>query len=83
MSLSQIAASHVVHLYVLALPDYHRMQVITGMEKEIGRLLRMKDVLNRSDGAPSAEGRSTRSPWSSAVSRSCLPGTRWARSWTD
>lgn len=46
MSLSQIAASHVVHLYVLALPDYHKLAVITGMEKEITRLLRMKEVLN-------------------------------------
>ena len=46
MSLSQIAASHVVHLYVLALPDYHNIKVITGRQKEILRLLRMKEVLN-------------------------------------
>ncbi len=46
MSLSQIAASHVVHLYMLALPDYYKLPVVTGMEKEISRLLRMKEVLN-------------------------------------
>lgn len=47
MSLSQIASSHVVHLYVLALPDYFRQAVITGMEREVNRLLRLKEVLNR------------------------------------
>ncbi len=46
MSLSQIMASHVVHLYVLALPDYHRLGMITGLDAEIRRLLRMKEVLN-------------------------------------
>lgn len=46
MSLSQIAASHVVHLYMLALPDYYNIKVITGRQKEILRLLRMKEVLN-------------------------------------
>ena len=51
MSLSQIAASHVVHLYVLALPDYYRIHVITGMENELNRLLRLKEVLNRVTGA--------------------------------
>jgi coenzyme F420-reducing hydrogenase alpha subunit len=51
MSLSQIAASHVVHLYVLALPDYHGLKAITGMQQEITRLLRLKDVLNRVTGA--------------------------------
>ncbi len=51
MSLSQIAASHVVHLYVLALPDYYNIKVITGRQKEILRLLRMKEVLNGITGA--------------------------------
>ncbi len=46
MSLSQIAASHVVHLYVLALPDYYNIKVITGRQKEILRLLKMKEALN-------------------------------------
>lgn len=51
MSLSQIAASHVVHLYVLALPDYYNLKVITGRQQEILRLLRLKDVLNGLTGA--------------------------------
>jgi sulfhydrogenase subunit alpha len=51
MSLSQIASSHVVHLYVLALPDYYNIKVITGRQKEILRLLRLKDVLNGLTGA--------------------------------
>jgi sulfhydrogenase subunit alpha len=46
MALSQIMASHIVHLYVLVLPDYYRMAMITGLEKESGRLVRMKEVLN-------------------------------------
>ena len=51
MSLSQIAASHVVHLYVLALPDYYNIKVITGRQQEILRLLRLKEVLNGLTGA--------------------------------
>lgn len=51
MSLSQIAASHIVHLYVLVLPDYHKLPVVTGMEQEMNRLLRLKEVLNRVTGA--------------------------------
>lgn len=51
MSLSQTAASHIVHLYVLALPDYHKLDVVTGMEQEMNRLLRLKEVLNRVTGA--------------------------------
>jgi sulfhydrogenase subunit alpha len=47
MSLSQIASSHVVHLYVLALPDYHRLPAIVGLDREIGRLIRIKTVLNK------------------------------------
>ena len=47
MSLSQIASSHIVHLYVLALPDYHRLPMIVGMDTEIARLIRIKTVLNR------------------------------------
>lgn len=46
MSLSQVLASHVVHLYVLVLPDYHRRNMVAGMEKEIARLMRMKEALN-------------------------------------
>lgn len=51
MSLSQIAASHVVHLYVLALPDYHGLTMLSGLENEIKRLLRLKEALNNVTGA--------------------------------
>jgi coenzyme F420-reducing hydrogenase alpha subunit len=47
MSLSQTASSHVVHLYVLALPDYKKLDMISlDLQKEVARLLRMKEVLN-------------------------------------
>jgi len=46
MSLSQIAASHLVHLYMLALPDYYRLNMISGLEKEIKRLIRLKEAVN-------------------------------------
>ena len=50
MSLSQIAASHLVHIYMLALPDYHRLHSIADMLPEhraaIERLLKMKEAIN-------------------------------------
>ena len=50
MALSQILASHLVHLYMLALPDYLGYESVVGMMpdygQEIGRLLRMKTVAN-------------------------------------
>jgi len=50
MALSQIVSSHLVHLYMLALPDYHRLYSIPDMfprfEPEIRRLNRMKKVVN-------------------------------------
>lgn len=46
MVLSQIAASHLVHIYVLVLPDYHRLDMLTGLDKEIRRLLRLKEAVN-------------------------------------
>jgi len=46
MTLSQIAASHLVHIYALALPDYHRLDMLTGLDKEIKRLLRLKEAVN-------------------------------------
>ncbi|MEJ2252844.1 MAG: Ni/Fe hydrogenase subunit alpha [Nitrospirota bacterium] len=50
MALSQIAASHLVHLYMLALPDFHGMasaaELLPRFEGEVGRFLRMKEVLN-------------------------------------
>ena len=50
MSMSQIAASHIVHIYVLALPDYHRLDMLYGLNKEINRLLRMKEAVNNVTG---------------------------------
>lgn len=50
MCLSQIVASHLVHLYVLAMPDYYGHCGIVGMQERFGdrvsRLIRMKDVMN-------------------------------------
>jgi coenzyme F420-reducing hydrogenase alpha subunit len=50
MSLSQIAASHLIHLYMLAMPDYFGHEGITEMiphfQEEIKRLMRMKKVIN-------------------------------------
>jgi coenzyme F420-reducing hydrogenase alpha subunit len=50
MSLSQIAASHLVHIYMLVLPDYMGIDLMTGKEKEIRRLSRMKDAFNNVTG---------------------------------
>ena len=54
-SLSQIVASHLVHLYMLAMPDYYGHPGITGMQERFGasiaRFIRMKDVVNRLSGA--------------------------------
>lgn len=50
MALSQIMASHLVHLYMLALPDYHRLHSIAEMLPsfggEIKRLMKMKEAAN-------------------------------------
>jgi sulfhydrogenase subunit alpha len=46
MALSQIAASHIVHIYSLALPDYHRLDMLKGLDREIKRLIRLKDAVN-------------------------------------
>ncbi len=50
MSLSQIVASHLIHLYMLAMPDYFNLHSVADMfprfESEIKRLLRMKEVMN-------------------------------------
>ncbi len=53
-SVSQIVASHLVHLYALAMPDYYGYPGITGMQEQFGdriaRYIRMKDVINRLSG---------------------------------
>lgn len=50
MSLSQIVASHLIHLYMLAMPDYFKLHSVADMlprfGSEIKRLLRMKEVMN-------------------------------------
>ncbi|MEW6068122.1 MAG: Ni/Fe hydrogenase subunit alpha [Nitrospirota bacterium] len=46
MALSQIVSSHLVHLYMLVLPDYHRLDMFTGLKKEANRLLRLKEAVN-------------------------------------
>lgn len=50
MALSQILTSHLVHLYMLAMPDYYRLHSITDMlprfRSEIKRLIKIKEVVN-------------------------------------
>ena len=46
MVLSQIAASHLVHLCALVLPDYQGSAMLMGPEKEIKRFLRVKEAVN-------------------------------------
>jgi coenzyme F420-reducing hydrogenase alpha subunit len=50
LCLSQIAASHIVHLYMLAMPDYYGysgiIEMQRGFAKQILRLMQMKEVMN-------------------------------------
>jgi sulfhydrogenase subunit alpha len=50
MSLSQIVSSHLIHLCILAMPDYFKLHSVADMLPkfwpEIKRMLRMKDVMN-------------------------------------
>lgn len=50
MSISQIVASHLVHLYMLAMPDYYgragMIQMLPDFEGKLQRLLKMKDAIN-------------------------------------
>jgi coenzyme F420-reducing hydrogenase alpha subunit len=46
MALSQIAASHLVHVYALVLPDYHKLDMLIGLDEEIKRLVRLKEAIN-------------------------------------
>lgn len=54
LCLSQIVASHLVHLYALAMPDYHGYPGMVQMQEAFGpnvvRYLRMKEVMNRLTG---------------------------------
>lgn len=50
MALSQIVSSHLIHLYMLAMPDYYRLYSVADMlprfREEIKRLMKMKEVVN-------------------------------------
>ncbi|GAI20831.1 unnamed protein product, partial [marine sediment metagenome] len=50
MSLSQIASSHLIHLYILAMPDYYGypgvQEMLPEFTEELSRLMRMKKVMN-------------------------------------
>ncbi len=50
MTLSQILASHLIHIYMLAFPDYKGLESISDMlpkfGSEIKRLIRLKEVVN-------------------------------------
>lgn len=50
MTASQVVASHLIHLYMLAMPDYYGKSGVTEMlpdfEKEIKRLMKMKEIMN-------------------------------------
>jgi len=54
LSLSQIVASHLIHLYMLAMPDYYGYAGIVDMQsrfrREIACLIRMKEVINELTG---------------------------------
>jgi sulfhydrogenase subunit alpha len=46
MALSQIAASHLVHIYMLVMPDYYRAELLSGHEDKIKMLLNLKEAVN-------------------------------------
>ncbi|GAI05489.1 unnamed protein product, partial [marine sediment metagenome] len=50
MSLSQMVSSHLVHLYMLAMPDYYgypgAQEMVPEFTEELSRLMRMKKVMN-------------------------------------
>jgi len=54
MSSSQIAASHLIHLYMLAMPDYYGKnslsELLPTFKKEVDRLIKMKEILNELTG---------------------------------
>lgn len=51
MALSQLISSHLAHLYVLALPDYFRLnsvgEMLSEFKTEIERFIRLKNAANR------------------------------------
>jgi coenzyme F420-reducing hydrogenase alpha subunit len=54
LSVSQILASHLVHLYTLAMPDYYGYAGLPAMQERFGeriaRYIRMKEVVNHLSG---------------------------------
>ncbi|MFQ6066685.1 MAG: Ni/Fe hydrogenase subunit alpha [bacterium] len=50
MALSQIVSSHLIHLYMLAMPDYYgypgAQEMLPEFADELSRLMRMKKVMN-------------------------------------
>jgi len=54
MSISQNVASHLVHLYMLAMPDYYGyagvLQMLPAFKTEMERLVRLKEVMNQLTG---------------------------------
>ena len=54
LCISQIVSSHLIHLYMLAMPDYYGYGGIVDMQrgfsKQISRLVKMKDVMNALTG---------------------------------
>lgn len=54
MCISQIVASHLIHLYMLAMPDYYGFAGAVDMQSrfksEIGRFIKMKEVVNELTG---------------------------------
>jgi coenzyme F420-reducing hydrogenase alpha subunit len=55
LCISQIVSSHLIHLYMLAMPDYYGyggvVDMQRGFSKQISRLMKMKDVMNALTGA--------------------------------
>lgn len=47
MTLSQIAASHVAHLFLLAMPDYYEIEYFCGLQREMELFLKLKEGLNK------------------------------------
>lgn len=54
LCISQIVSSHLIHLYMLAMPDYYGYGGVVEMQNQFGgkidRLMKMKDVINRLTG---------------------------------
>ena len=86
-SVSQIVASHLVHLYMLAMPDYYGYPGITGMQERFGeRIARLhsdegrREPAQRRDrrpGAPSRHAAARRLHLHSRIPKSS------ARSWSN